>query len=185
MNPEIFLWIFIGLVIFEYCFSTILDYLNDKNWKDEIPENLKEYYDKKKYSKARDYKIETGKISFISTTVSIVITLGFLWFEVFGILSDYIAVDYSFPFLNAAIFFFVLFIFNTTISLPFSYYSTFYIEEKFGFNKTTLKTYVLDKIKGIFLSMLIGGALLGSAIYLLSILNKDFGYGCGLDFLLL
>ena len=48
MNPEIFLWIFIGLVIFEYCFSTILDYLNDKNWKDEIPENLKEYYDKKK-----------------------------------------------------------------------------------------------------------------------------------------
>ena len=41
MNPEIFLWIFIGLVIFEYCFSTILDYLNDKNWKDEIPENLK------------------------------------------------------------------------------------------------------------------------------------------------
>ena len=174
MNPEIFLWIFIGLVIFEYCFSTILDYLNDKNWKDEIPENLKEYYDKKKYSKARDYKIETGKISFISTTVSIVITLGFLWFEVFGILSDYIAVDYSFPFLNAAIFFFVLFIFNTIISLPFSYYSTFYIEEKFGFNKTTLKTYVLDKIKGIFLSMLIGGALLGSAIYLLSIFEQGF-----------
>ena len=174
MNPEIFLWIFIGLVIFEYCFSTILDYLNDKNWKDEIPENLKEYYDKKKYSKARDYKIETGKISFISTTVSIVITLGFLWFEVFGILSDYIAVDYSSPFLNAAIFFFVLFIFNTIISLPFSYYSTFYIEEKFGFNKTTLKTYVLDKIKGIFLSMLIGGALLGSAIYLLSIFEQGF-----------
>ena len=44
MNPEIFLCIFIGLVIFEYCFSTILDYLNYKNWKDEIPENLKEYY---------------------------------------------------------------------------------------------------------------------------------------------
>ena len=115
MSPEIFLWIFIALVLFEYFFSTILDYINDKNWKDEIPENLKEYYDKKKYSKARDYKIETGKISFISTTVSIVITLGFLWFEVFGILSDYIAVDYSSPFLNAAIFFFVLFIFNETL----------------------------------------------------------------------
>ncbi|MBT4113176.1 MAG: M48 family peptidase, partial [Flavobacteriaceae bacterium] len=44
MNPEIFLWIFIALVIFEFFFSTILDYLNDKNWKDEIPENLKEFY---------------------------------------------------------------------------------------------------------------------------------------------
>ena len=76
---------------------------------------LKEFYDKKNYAKARDYKIETGKISFISTTVSIVITLCFLWFEGFGILSDHIAVDYSFPFLQTAIFFFVLFIFNTII----------------------------------------------------------------------
>ena len=47
-------------MIFEFFFSTILDYLNDKNWKDEIPENLKEFYDKKNYTKARDYKIETG-----------------------------------------------------------------------------------------------------------------------------
>ena len=112
MSPEIFLWIFIALVLFEYFFSTILDYINDKNWKDEIPENLKEYYDKKNYAKARDYKIETGKISFVSTTVSIVITLAFLWFEGFGILSDYIAADYSSPFIQTAIFFLVLFIFN-------------------------------------------------------------------------
>ena len=174
MSPEIFLWIFIALVLFEYFFSTILDYINDKNWKDEIPENLKEYYDKKNYAKARDYKIETGKISFVSTTVSIVITLAFLWFEGFGILSDYIAADYSSPFIQTAIFFLVLFIFNAIISMPFSYYSTFYIEEKFGFNKTTLKTFVLDKIKGIFLSMLIGGALLGAAIYLLSIFEEGF-----------
>ena len=174
MNPEIFLWIFIALVIFEFFFSTILDYLNDKNWKDEIPESLKEFYDKKNYAKARDYKIETGKISFISTTVSIVITLCFLWFEGFGILSDYITVDYSSPFLQTAIFFFVLFIFNTIISLPFSYYSTFYIEEKFGFNKTTLKTFITDKIKGIFLSMCIGGILLGAAMYLLSIFEEGF-----------
>jgi len=174
MSPEIFLWIFIALVLFEYFFSTILDYVNDKNWKDEIPEILKNFYDNKNYTKARDYKIERGKISFVSTTISVLITLCFLWFEGFGILSNYIAEDYSSPFAQTAIFFLVLFIFNTIISLPFSYYSTFYIEEKFGFNKTTLKTFIMDKIKGILLSMLIGGVLLWVAMYLLSVFNEDF-----------
>ena len=174
MSPEIFLWIFIALVLFEYFFSTILDYVNDKNWKDEIPEILKDFYDNKNYTKARDYKIERGKISFVSTTISVLITLCFLWFEGFGILSNYIAHDYSSPFIQTAIFFLVLFIFNTIISLPFSYYSTFYIEEKFGFNKTTLKIFIMDKIKGILLSMLIGGVLLWAAMYLLSVFNEDF-----------
>ena len=174
MSPEIFLWIFIALVLFEYFFSTILDYVNDKNWKDEIPEILKDFYDNKNYTKARDYKIERGKISFVSTTISVLITLCFLWFEGFGILSNYIADDYSSPFIQTAIFFLVLFIFNTIISLPFSYYSTFYIEEKFGFNKTTLKIFIMDKIKGILLSMLIGGVLLWAAMYLLSVFNEDF-----------
>ena len=174
MSPEIFLWIFIVLVLFEYFFSTILDYVNDKNWKDEIPEILKDLYDNKNYTKARDYKIERGKISFVSTTISVLITLCFLWFEGFGILSNYIADDYSSPFIQTAIFFLVLFIFNTIISLPFSYYSTFYIEEKFGFNKTTLKIFIMDKIKGILLSMLIGGVLLWAAMYLLSVFNEDF-----------
>ena len=73
--------------------------------------------DNKNYTKARDYKIETGKISFVSTTVSTVITLAFLWFEGFGILSDYIAADYSSPFIQTAIFFLVLFIFNAIISI--------------------------------------------------------------------
>ncbi len=174
MSPEIFLWIFIALVLFEYFFSTILDYVNDKNWKDEIPEILKNFYDNKNYTKARDYKIERGKISFVSTTISVLITLCFLWFEGFGILSNYIAEDYSSPFAQTAIFFLVLFIFNTIISLPFSYYSTFYIEEKFGFNKTTLKTFIMDKIKGILLSMLIGGVLLWAAMCLLSVFNEGF-----------
>ena len=174
MSPEIFLWIFIALVLFEYFFSTILDYVNDKNWKDEIPEILKNFYDNKNYTKARDYKIERGKISFVSTTISVLITLCFLWFEGFGILSNYIAEDYSSPFAQTAIFFLVLFIFNTIISLPFSYYSTFYIEEKFGFNKTTLKIFIMDKIKGILLSVLIGGVLLWAAMYLLSVFNEGF-----------
>ena len=174
MTAENFLWIFIGLVVFEYFFSTFLDYINDKNWNDEIPENLKEFYDKENYSKAREYKIDRGKISFLSSTISILITLCFLWFEGFGILSDYIAADYSSTFIQTAIFFLVLFIFNAIISLPFNYYSTFYIEEKYGFNKTTLKTFILDKIKGIILSAIIGGALLALAMYLLSVFNDGF-----------
>jgi STE24 endopeptidase len=54
------------------------------------------------------------------------------------------------------------------ISIPFSCYNTFVIEEKYGFNKMTVKTFVLDKIKGYFLTIIVGGILLFGAIYIVS-----------------
>ena len=60
------------------------------------------------------------------------------------------------------------------ISIPFSCYNTFVIEEKYGFNKTTVKTFVLDKIKGYLLTLIIGGVLLFGAIYIVSLLENGF-----------
>ena len=60
------------------------------------------------------------------------------------------------------------------LGLPFQLYSIFVIEEKYGFNKTTLRTFFLDKVKGYFLGALIGGALLSVLIYLILALGRDF-----------
>ena len=174
MTAENWLYLIIGLVIFNYLFSTVLDFINGKNWRTEIPPVMKDYYDEDKYLKAKNYSKEKGKVSLISSTLSTLITLLFLIFNGYGWLDNFISIYYDIPFLKSGIFFLVLFILSDFISIPFSCYNTFVIEEKYGFNKTTVKTFVLDKIKGYLLTLIIGGILLFGAIYIVSLLENGF-----------
>ena len=176
MRPENWIYLIIGLVIFNYLFSTVLDYINGKNWKTEVPPVMKDFYDEDKYLKAKNYSKEKGKVSLISSTLSTLITLLFLIFEGYGWLDNFISLYYDIPFLKSGIFFLVLFILSDLISIPFSCYSTFVIEEKYGFNKTTVKTFVLDKIKGYLLTLIVGGILLFGAIYIVSLLENSFWF---------
>ena len=176
MTPENWIYLIIGLVIFNYLFSTVLDYINGKNWKTEVPPVMKDFYDEDKYLKAKNYSKEKGKVSLISSTLSTLITLLFLFFEGYGWLDNFISLYYDIPFLKSGIFFLVLFILSDFISIPFSCYSTFVIEEKYGFNKTTVKTFVLDKIKGYLLTLIVGGILLFGAIYIVSLLENSFWF---------
>ena len=174
MSTEYWLYLIIGLVVFNYLFSTVLDFINDKNWKDEIPPLMKDYYDEEKYIKAKNYAKEKGRIGLISSTLSTVITILFLALKGYGWLDGIIANYYDIPFLQSGLFFLTLFILSDFISVPFSCYNTFVIEEKYGFNKTTVKTFVIDKIKGYVLTLTIGGGLLAASFYLVSILVNGF-----------
>ena len=62
------------------------------------------------------------------------------------------------------------------VSIPINYYSTFIIEEKFGFNKTTKKTFLADILKGTLMSILIGGLLLAVAILILNYFSEGFWF---------
>ena len=174
MTAENWLYLIIGLVIFNYLFSTVLDFINGKNWRTEIPPVMKDFYPEDKYLKAKNYSKEKGKVSLISSTLSTLITLLFLVYDGYGWLDNFISLYYDIPFLKSGIFFLVLFILSDFISIPFSCYNTFVIEEKYGFNKTTVKTFVLDKIKGYLLTLIIGGVLLFGAIYIVSLLENGF-----------
>ena len=174
MTPESWLLIIICLVLFNYFFSTILEYINDKNWKTDIPKNMNAFYAKEKYEKARKYSIEKGKISFISSTFSLILVLLLLWFEGYGFIDSFISTKYDGLFIQSGLFFLVLMILNDLIKLPFEYYFTFIIEEKYGFNKTTIRTFFIDKIKKYILSILIGGGILAGTIYLFSYVNNSF-----------
>ena len=174
MTPENWLLIIICLVLFNYFFSTILEYINDKNWKTDIPKNMNAFYAKDKYEKARKYSIEKGKISFISSTFSLILVLLLLWFEGYGFIDSFISTKYDGLFIQSGLFFLALMILNDLIKLPFEYYFTFIIEEKYGFNKTTIRTFFIDKIKKYILSILIGGGILAGTIYLFSYVNNSF-----------
>ena len=174
MTAENWLYLIIGLVIFNYLFSTVLDFINGKNWRTEIPPVMKDFYPEDKYLKAKNYSKEKGKVSLISSTLSTLITLLFLVYDGYGWLDNFISLYSDIQFLKSGIFFLLLFILSDFISIPFSCYNTFVIEEKYGFNKTTVKTFVLDKIKGYLLTLIIGGVLLFGAIYIVSLLENGF-----------
>ena len=183
MAPEVWFLIIMGLVIFNYLFSNILDYLNHKNWKDEIPSELKDFYDKKKYKQAKQYAISKNKIGLLSSTTSFLLVVSLLVFNGYGYIDQlvnsfslnlFLPFEINNSFTESGIFFLILFTLNLIISMPFSYYNTFVIEENFGFNKTSKSTFFFDIIKSSMLSILIGGFLLFLALYLFDSLNDGF-----------
>ena len=164
------------LVIFNYLFSTVLNFINARNWKSDIPSNMKAFYDENKYQKARNYGKEKERMSFIGSTISLVLMLLMLSFNGFGILNNFVNGVSASIYVQTGLFFFVLFIASDLISLPFSWYNTFVIEEKYGFNKTTYKTFILDKIKGYLLTIIIGGGILFGIMYIVDSLTNGFWF---------
>tara|TARA_B100001057_G_scaffold145740_1_gene145738 strand:+ start:1017 stop:2249 length:1233 start_codon:yes stop_codon:yes gene_type:complete len=174
MDSQSVLFIFIGLTIFNFLFTTVLEYLNDKNWNESIPNDLEGFYDSDKYQKAKNYKIERGKISLLNSSISFVITLLMLFFFGFGLISEYAVSLSDSVILQSCIFFMIFHLLTTFLGMPFSYYSTFFIEEKYGFNKTTLKTFIVDKIKGLFISSLFIIVLTSLAIVSIEYFSSGF-----------
>ena len=196
MTTLFWFFIIISLVVFNYLFSNILDYVNHSNWKDEIPNELKDFYNKQKYKKAKDYALSKNKIGLFSSSISFLFIMTLLVFNGYGfidqlvnsdILKSFFLFDLNSSFAQSGLFFLILFILNSIISIPFSYYNTFIIEEKFGFNKTTKSTFFLDILKSSLLSIFIGGALLFLALYLYDNLNDGFWLWLwiGLSFLMI
>ena len=174
MSSDIILNIFIVLVIFNFLFTTVLEYLNDKNWKDNIPDEFKDFYDAESYIKAKNYKISRGKLSTVSSSLSFVFTLAMLYFFGFGLLSDLANSFSDSVILQSSAFFMILYLFNFVIGIPFSYYSTFEIEEKYGFNKTDIKTFILDKLKGLIITSVLILGLTSLAVLIIDFFSTGF-----------
>tara|TARA_Y100000994_G_scaffold248459_1_gene256312 strand:- start:433 stop:1659 length:1227 start_codon:yes stop_codon:yes gene_type:complete len=173
MDSGIWFLIILGLVIFNFLFSTGLDYINHLNWKDLIPNELKDFYKPEKYKKAREYSIKRNKISQISSLFGFTLIIGLLCFNGYGYINDFVS-NYNSSYIQSGVFFIILYFISSIISIPFSYYNTFVIEEEFGFNKTTKKTFFLDLIKSLILTLIIGSILLFPSIYLFETLESGF-----------
>jgi STE24 endopeptidase len=153
-------YIILGLFVFEFIFSKYLSYLNTKNWTTNLPTELKEIYDAEKYAKSMKYEKANYTFWTISWIFSFFLMYFVLIFGWFGYLYDFIWVYSANEIIRTLYFFWIIVLLQTIISLPFSYYSTFVIEEKFGFNKSTRKLFFLDIIKSLLLSVIIGWLML-------------------------
>jgi STE24 endopeptidase len=160
MTPKLLFYILIAIICIKFIFDTILNYLNSKHFEDTIPIELDGIYNKNEYLKSQQYKKANYKFSFITSLFSVSTTLLFIIFNGFAFV-DGLAKNISENNIIITLTFFGIIIFASDIlHTPFSYYKTFVIEEKFGFNKSTIKTFILDKIKSWLMMLIIGGGIL-------------------------
>ena len=180
MTPTSILYIILGISIVSYLFDQFLDYLNLKAQRKDIPSEIADFYDKGKYQKSLDYQADQQRFSFISSAFSFVLSLLMLVLGGFGWLDSLVRPLIENEIILALAFFGVIMIVSDVIGIPFQWYSTFVIEEKYGFNKTTVKTFILDKLKGYALGAIIGGALLSVLLYLIQTIGPNFWIWFGL-----
>tara|TARA_B100001996_G_scaffold382362_1_gene373988 strand:+ start:2719 stop:3954 length:1236 start_codon:yes stop_codon:yes gene_type:complete len=157
--------IIMGALLVEYALSTISSTLNMNSITEKIPDGFQEYYDEEKYSSSQAYLRDKTRFGLFSGTFGLCVTLFVIHSGVFGMLDEFARANSSHYITAGLLFFGVLFIFNDIINIPFSIYSTFVIEEKYGFNKTTWKTYVSDKFKGYGLTIVLGSIVITPVLY--------------------
>jgi STE24 endopeptidase len=157
--------IIIGALILEYILSTVSSVLNMNSITEDVPDGFQGHYDEEKYAKSQAYLKDNTRFGLLSSTFSLGLMLIVIHTGLFGILDHIVRAQTVHPILAGLLFFGIIFIINDMINLPFSLYGTFVIEEKYGFNKTTAKTFMLDKLKGYALTVILGSVVIGPILY--------------------
>ena len=158
-------YIIIAILILQFLLETYLEFLNAKHYDDPVPEELSDVFNNEEYQKSRAYKKTRYRFRLITSTFSLLLTLGFLIFGGFEWVDGLVRDITDNPIPMALLFFGIIMIGSDILTLPFSYYSTFKIEEKFGFNKATPRLFIVDKLKGWMMSGIIGGGILTAVIW--------------------
>jgi len=158
----------IGIVALMYLVDLIVSLVNYQNRNQPIPRIVQDIYDHEKYAKWLRYSMESMRFQLVEQTASTALLLGLLGFGVFGMLESWVAQRVSNEILGTLVFLGILLVSSVVVSLPFAYYGTFVIEEKYGFNKSTIKTFVWDQVKSLGLAVILGGGLVAllHAVYL-------------------
>ncbi len=155
-------WLIVIIVflVANYLLEQIVSHLNIKALANKVPEEFKEIFDAEKYQKSQKYTKVTSRFEFIQSTISTVVLLSFLLAGGFNSVDIFVRSFNQGEIVSGILYIASLILLSSILALPFSFYSTFVIEERFGFNNTTKKTFIGDIIKGISLSILIGTPVL-------------------------
>jgi STE24 endopeptidase len=171
---QIIFYTIIGFLLADFIFERFLEYLNSTQWSDQLPDEVKGIYDEKEYQKQQTYEKANFRFSTISSSFSFVLIFLMFLLSGFALVNNWALSVSVNPIITSLVFFGILMLASDILTTPFSVYDTFVIEEKFGFNKTTPKTFVLDKLKGYLLGAIIGGGLLALIVYLYQLTTANF-----------
>ena len=165
MSPQTVFIIILVILTADFVSERILSALNVKSSIKPIPDLLSGIYDQDKYQKQQSYFRANTRFGLLTSTVSFLVIILMIVFGGFGWLDGIVQRWTANPILVSLIFFGILFLANDIFSTPFEIYDIFVIEERFGFNKTTPKTFILDKLKGYALTAVLGGGIIALVMW--------------------
>ena len=171
---DLLFWAIIIILLSDYLFERFLDYLNSKRLDRDLPRELKGIYNAEEYKKSMEYYRTKQRFSFFTETFSLILVLAMLIVGGFGFLDNVIRGITSNEILLALLFFGIIGIVSDFLGIPFDLYAQFVIEDKFGFNKMSVKTFITDKIKSWLLIGIIGGGLISIIIWLYQLTGSYF-----------
>jgi STE24 endopeptidase len=157
-----------------YLFDLVLEIMNYRARRTDIPFEVAAFYNKDKYLRSLEYQGAKTKFSFFRGAFNFLVSISMLIFGGFGYVDTLLRPYIHNETLLALTFFGVILLASDILSLPFQVYSTFVIEERFGFNKTTAGTFIADKLKGYIIGGVIGAALLSVLIFLVNRFGPNF-----------
>ena len=174
MTPTLVFYIIIAFIILSFVIDQVLDWLNAKHFDDPIPQELADVYDTETYRKSQDYKKVNAKFSTLTSSFMLVITLLFFALDGFAFVDQIARSISDNEIIVGLIFFGIIMLGSDILTTPFNYYKTFIIEERFGFNKSTPKLFLADKLKGWLMTIIVGGGLLALVIWFYKISGSLF-----------
>lgn len=151
-------------LLFDFALNCLADYLNLSMLRDDLPRDFEGVYDPERYRKSQEYLKVNTRFGWVTASFDLIVLLAFWFGQGFPLLDDWVrAFNYG-PIICGLIYTAALMLIKALLSLPFSIYHTFVIEERFGFNQTSWTTYVFDLLKGLFLAVLLGTPLLAGIL---------------------
>ena len=165
MSSEIIFSIIVVFLCLDFMLERVLESLNSKHMSPVLPDSLKGIYEEKEYSRFQSYKRENGRLDSWSSGVGFVVMIVFLVAGGFGWYNSWVVSLTDSVVWQTILFVVGLSVVSSVLDIPFDYYATFRIEEKYGFNKTTRRGYWLDAVKELFLSLVLGGVLLALVVW--------------------
>ncbi len=174
MTPIALFYLLIAIIIIVFLIDSLLDILNARHYNDAIPDELSDVYPQEEYQKSIAYKRANYKFKLVSSSISLLIMLLFFFFEGFAWVDSISRSFSNNSIIIGLLFFGIIMIGSDILSTPVAYYKIFVIEEKFGFNKMTPKTFFVDKIKSIIMMIIVGGGLIAIIIWFYEITGKSF-----------
>ena len=172
---NLYYYIIVIAIIIEYLFSSISSILDIKNITPTIPSDFKKAYDQEKYILSQDYLKARTKFGLFSSTFSLILIMIVIHSDIFGLLDQFVRGQSDSYILQGLLFIGIIYFFQDIVSLPFSIYHTFVIEERFGFNKTTLNLFIIDKIKGYAIFIVLGSIVIIPILYFFHVYG-DIGW---------
>ncbi len=168
------LTVLVSIVVVAYIVEALLDHLNEGTARLPLDKKIAHLYDENEREKSIAYSSEKTKFGFISATFSTVLMILALTYGWFAKLDDFIRGLVTNEIQISLLFIAALGVISWLLNLPFALYGTFKIEAKYGFNKTTLKTFFTDALKGSLVAAVVGGALLTALLWLYQELKSGF-----------